>query len=162
MAACVFDMQFTFIFVGREGTTVDSRVLKSTSTRRDKLFVPEGKYYLVDAGYANLFGFFAPYRAISTLALIVKIVYACCILHNYIRGHDYDDIFEDEDDDLGGELSGGGDVVHGAMDDIDSDEDDGLEDEGSQVTSFQRQRALESTRAAQFQDAISTSMWNHK
>ncbi|XP_068649133.1 late embryogenesis abundant protein 7-like [Aristolochia californica] len=47
---------------------------------------------------------------------------------------DYDDIFEDEDDDLGGELSGGGVAVQlGAMDDTDSDDCDDLEDVGSQL-----------------------------
>ncbi|XP_068663047.1 uncharacterized protein [Aristolochia californica] len=62
MAACTFDMQFTYILAGWEGSATDSRVLKSALTRRDKLYVPEGKYYLVDAGYTNLLGFSAPYR----------------------------------------------------------------------------------------------------
>ncbi|XP_068644390.1 uncharacterized protein [Aristolochia californica] len=210
MAACSFDMQFTYVLAGWEGSATDSRVLKDALTRRDKIFVPEGKYYLVDASYANLPGFLAPYRGTryhlqefgdniprnekelfnqrhSSLRNIiertfgalkarfqmlkgappfsfkiqVKIVHACCILHNYIRGEDYDDIFEDKDDDLGGELSGGGDAVQlGTMDDTDSDDCDGLEDEGSQVISFRTQSALQSTRAAQFRDVISTSMWN--
>ncbi|XP_068638499.1 protein ALP1-like [Aristolochia californica] len=62
MVACTFDMQFTYILTGWEGSAADSRVLKSALTRQDKLYVPEGKYYLVDAGYANLPGFLAPYR----------------------------------------------------------------------------------------------------
>ncbi|XP_068638479.1 protein ALP1-like [Aristolochia californica] len=62
MVECTFDMQFTYILAGWEGSTADSCVLKSALTRRDKLYVPEGKYYLVDAGYANLLGFLAPYR----------------------------------------------------------------------------------------------------
>ncbi|XP_068655823.1 protein ALP1-like [Aristolochia californica] len=155
MATCSFDMQFTYVLVGWEGSAVDSRVLKDAFTRRDKIFVSEGKDYLVDVGYANLPGFLAPYRRTCTppfsFKTQVKIVHACCILHNYICGEDYDDIFEDEDDDSGGELGGGGDVVQlGAMDDTDNDDCDGLEDVGSQVTCFQRQSALESTKAAQF------------
>ncbi|XP_068649049.1 uncharacterized protein [Aristolochia californica] len=108
MATCSFDLQFTYVLAGWEGSAADSCVLKDTLTRRDKIFVPE-----------------------------------------------------DEDDDSGGELGGGGDAVQlGAMDDTDNYDCDGLENEGSQVTSFRRQSALQSTRATQFRDAISTSMWN--
>ncbi|XP_068645004.1 uncharacterized protein [Aristolochia californica] len=41
MVACTFDMQFTYILVGWEGSAADSRVLKSALTKRDKLYVPE-------------------------------------------------------------------------------------------------------------------------
>ncbi|XP_068658098.1 uncharacterized protein [Aristolochia californica] len=56
MAAYTFDTQFTYILAGWERSAADSRVLKSTLTRRDKLYVPE------DVGYANFPGFLAPYR----------------------------------------------------------------------------------------------------
>ncbi|XP_068638427.1 uncharacterized protein [Aristolochia californica] len=62
MVACSFGKQFTYILAGWEGSTADSHVLKSALTRRGKLYIPEGKYYLVDAGYANLPRFLAPYR----------------------------------------------------------------------------------------------------
>ncbi|XP_068639372.1 ribosome biogenesis protein ERB1-like [Aristolochia californica] len=44
MATCTFDMQFTYILVGWEGSAVDSRVLKLALTRRDKVYVPEEDY----------------------------------------------------------------------------------------------------------------------
>ncbi|XP_068666342.1 uncharacterized protein [Aristolochia californica] len=134
MATCVFDIQFTYILAGWEGSTTDSpqfQMLKGVPPFSNKIQT--------------------------------KIVLVCCILHNYIHGEDYNDLFELEDDDSGGELSGRGDAVQlGAMDDTDNDDSDGLEDEGSQVTSIRRQHALESTRAAQFRDVIATSMWNDK
>ncbi|XP_068666360.1 uncharacterized protein [Aristolochia californica] len=61
MATYTFDM-YICILVGWEGSAADSCVLKSALTRRDKLYVPKGKYYLVDAGHANPLGFLAPYR----------------------------------------------------------------------------------------------------
>ncbi|XP_068655806.1 uncharacterized protein [Aristolochia californica] len=62
MAACTFDMQFTYVLAGWEGSATDSRVLKDELTCRNRLFVLEGKYYLVDADCENLPGFLAPYR----------------------------------------------------------------------------------------------------
>ncbi|XP_059639565.1 protein ALP1-like [Cornus florida] len=49
MAVCDFDMRFTYVLVGWEGSTNDSRILKD-------------KYYLVDLGYANKLGYLAPFR----------------------------------------------------------------------------------------------------
>ncbi|XP_020970245.1 protein ALP1-like [Arachis ipaensis] len=54
-------MQFIYVLAGWEGSAADSRVL------RDALFcngfsVPQGHYYLCDAGYMNCEGFLAPYR----------------------------------------------------------------------------------------------------
>ncbi|XP_068655821.1 uncharacterized protein [Aristolochia californica] len=62
MATCTFDIQFTYVLVGWEGSTTDSCVLKDALTPRDRLFVPEGKHYLVDASYVNLPGFLPLYR----------------------------------------------------------------------------------------------------
>ncbi|WVZ71713.1 hypothetical protein U9M48_020265 [Paspalum notatum var. saurae] len=60
MLVCDFDFNFMFISSGWEGSATDARVLRSA------LFgdfnVPEGKYYLVDGGYANTPSFIAPYR----------------------------------------------------------------------------------------------------
>ncbi|XP_068636010.1 protein ALP1-like [Aristolochia californica] len=55
-------MQFIYVLVGWEGSAADSRVLKDALTHRNRIFLPEGKYYLVDAGYANMPGLLAPYR----------------------------------------------------------------------------------------------------
>ncbi|XP_068636106.1 uncharacterized protein [Aristolochia californica] len=51
---CTFDMQFTYVLVGWEGLTTDFHVLKDALTRKNRICVPEGKYYLVDADYANM------------------------------------------------------------------------------------------------------------
>ena len=62
LAMCDFDMLFTYCFVGM-ASAHDARVL-STSIRDDPMFPTpaEGKYYLVDSGYANKSGYLAPYR----------------------------------------------------------------------------------------------------
>lgn len=63
LAMCDLDMLFTYCFVGMAGSTHDSRVL-NTAIRDDPMIPkpPEGKYYLVDSGYANRRGYLAPYR----------------------------------------------------------------------------------------------------
>jgi len=62
LAMCDFDMLFIYCFVGM-ASAHDARVL-STSIRDDPMFPTpaEGKYYLVDSGYANKRGYLAPYR----------------------------------------------------------------------------------------------------
>ncbi|KAK6142304.1 hypothetical protein DH2020_022652 [Rehmannia glutinosa] len=65
LAACSFDMKFHYVLAGWEGSVPDMRVLYSALTRRNKLEVPDGKYYLVDGKYANIPGFMAPYPGVS-------------------------------------------------------------------------------------------------
>ncbi|XP_034908405.1 uncharacterized protein [Populus alba] len=65
LAACSFDLRFHYVLAGWEGSASDLRVLNSALTRRNKLQVPEGKYYLVDNKYSNMPGFIAPYNGIS-------------------------------------------------------------------------------------------------
>lgn len=62
LAACSFDLKFHYVLAGWEGSASDLRVLNSALTRRNKLQVPEGKYYLVNNKYANLPAFMAPYQ----------------------------------------------------------------------------------------------------
>ncbi|XP_052180401.1 uncharacterized protein LOC127793743 [Diospyros lotus] len=64
LAACSFDLKFHYVLAGWEGSAEDLRVLTSALTRRNKLQVPEGKYYLVDAKYTNIPGFIAPYHGV--------------------------------------------------------------------------------------------------
>ncbi|XP_028960617.1 uncharacterized protein [Malus domestica] len=66
MLACSFNMMFTYVYTGWEGTANDSRVLMDAITREENRFpMPqEGKYYVVDSGYANMSGFLAPYRKV--------------------------------------------------------------------------------------------------
>ncbi|XP_042465761.1 uncharacterized protein LOC122048232 [Zingiber officinale] len=45
-----------------EGSAADGRVLRDAISRRNDLKIPQGCYYLCDAGYTNGEGFLAPYR----------------------------------------------------------------------------------------------------
>ncbi|XP_068645295.1 uncharacterized protein [Aristolochia californica] len=151
MAACTFDMQFTYILAGWEGSTVDSRVLKSTLTRRDKLYVPEGKYYLVDVGYANLPGFRLP------IEILIKIVIACCVLHNYIRIEDHMDLFEDEED-YSSDDSGGEHCEDNNESDI---EDSDSSDDVDTQRNTQKESAVQSARASYYRDILAIQMWQN-
>ncbi|XP_071683081.1 uncharacterized protein [Lolium perenne] len=62
MVVCDFDLNFTFISCGWEGSATDARVLRSAI--RKGFRVPEGKFYLVGGGYANTKFFLAPYRGV--------------------------------------------------------------------------------------------------
>jgi hypothetical protein len=60
MLACDFDLNFTFISCGWEGSATDARVLQSAMLG---VFVyQKEKKFLVDGGYANTPCFLAPYR----------------------------------------------------------------------------------------------------
>lgn len=60
MAGCSFDMRFTYVLSGWEGTANDSRVFLECVNHPAMGFPkpPEGKYYVVDSGYTNMPGFF--------------------------------------------------------------------------------------------------------
>ncbi|XP_042488921.1 uncharacterized protein LOC122069041 [Macadamia integrifolia] len=64
LAACDFNMKFTYILSGWEGSASDSRILEDALHRdgEGRVLVPQGKFYLVDAGFANQKGFLRPYR----------------------------------------------------------------------------------------------------
>lgn len=62
MVVCDFDLNFTFISCGWEGSATDARVLRSALSSGFQ--VPEGKFFLVDGGYANTPSFLAPYRGV--------------------------------------------------------------------------------------------------
>lgn len=51
MVACDFDLKFVHIHPGWEGSASDARVLHIALNHGFQ--VPGGKFYLVDAGYAN-------------------------------------------------------------------------------------------------------------
>ncbi|KAL7232098.1 hypothetical protein ACSBR2_010169 [Camellia fascicularis] len=123
MAACSFDMKFTFVYTGWEGSVHDSRIFVKALTTNTVDFphLPPNKYYLVDAGYTHM-----PGNVIERTFGVLKqrfpllkhmprydmvrqgpIVMACCVLHNWIRMvQEQDEFFdaeessdEDEDDD---------------------------------------------------------------
>ncbi|XP_031287702.1 uncharacterized protein LOC116146448 [Pistacia vera] len=66
MAVCDFNMLFTYVVSGWEGSAHDARILNSVLDDPNSGFPhpPPGKYYLVDAGYANRGGFLAPHRRV--------------------------------------------------------------------------------------------------
>ncbi|KAL5726821.1 hypothetical protein ACHQM5_000073 [Ranunculus cassubicifolius] len=201
--SCSFDLQFQYVLAGWEGSATDSRVLNSALTRASKLHVPEGKYYLVDGGYANTPSFIAPHRGTryhlkeygtmnpnnpkelfnlrhsslrNTVERIigilkkcfpiltlpppypfesqVKIVLACCILHNHIRRERVNDILFDKEEK---------DKDKPKDKDDDDDEDDELEPDfedsiGSmEYLSRARQREI----ATQFRSLLGESMWSN-
>ncbi|KAL7598542.1 uncharacterized protein LOC111904800 [Lactuca sativa] len=64
LAACTFDLKFTYVLTSWEGTASDSRIIKNTFTRNDKLLIPSGKYCLVDGGLPHTNKLMAPYRGV--------------------------------------------------------------------------------------------------
>lgn len=42
LAACSFDLKFTYILPGWEGTASDSKIMKNALTRSHSLKIPEG------------------------------------------------------------------------------------------------------------------------
>ncbi|KAK2648063.1 hypothetical protein Ddye_015552 [Dipteronia dyeriana] len=64
MAVCRFDMLFTFVWPGWEGSAHDTRIFLEALRNTEFKFPipPDDKYYLVDAGYANMKGYLAPYK----------------------------------------------------------------------------------------------------
>ncbi|XP_014523639.1 protein ALP1-like [Vigna radiata var. radiata] len=57
-------MKFTYILAGWEGTTFVSRILENALDRDDPLVIPQGKYYLGDAGFMLKSTVLTPYRGI--------------------------------------------------------------------------------------------------
>ncbi|XP_021714756.1 uncharacterized protein LOC110682740 [Chenopodium quinoa] len=60
LATVDFDAKFTYVLAGWEGSAHDSRVLNDVLSRGFK--IPEGKYYLADAGFGSRKGLMPPYR----------------------------------------------------------------------------------------------------
>ncbi|XP_071718684.1 uncharacterized protein [Rutidosis leptorrhynchoides] len=63
MATCDFDICFTYVSVGWEGSAHDTRVFMHSIQNNSMNFPqpPEGKYYLVDKGYPDRKGYLVPY-----------------------------------------------------------------------------------------------------
>ncbi|KAL2503594.1 DDE Tnp4 domain-containing protein [Abeliophyllum distichum] len=64
LAACDFNMCFTFVLPGTTGNVHDIRILARAITSADINFSEpaNGKYYLVDSGFAHRPGYMAPYK----------------------------------------------------------------------------------------------------
>ena len=66
MAACAFDLTFTFVRAGWEGTAHDAKVFREVINTPGLNFPhpPAGQYYLVDSGYPLMEGYLLPYRCL--------------------------------------------------------------------------------------------------
>ncbi|KAM3304151.1 hypothetical protein P3S67_015183 [Capsicum chacoense] len=64
LAAINFNLKFTYVLAGWEGSAYDSCILNDALERSHGLQIPQDKYYLVDAGYELCKGFIPPYRGI--------------------------------------------------------------------------------------------------
>jgi hypothetical protein len=60
LAACSFDLRFTYVLSGWEGSAHDSTLFHDA--RINDLYIPNGKYYLADAGFASVDALLVPYR----------------------------------------------------------------------------------------------------
>ncbi|XP_076937704.1 uncharacterized protein LOC143605503 [Bidens hawaiensis] len=67
MVACDFNMCFTFVWAGWEGTAHDTRIFNEALLRPDLKFPhPAGdKYCVVDVGYPDTKGYLAPYKGVN-------------------------------------------------------------------------------------------------
>jgi hypothetical protein len=193
LAACTFDLQFSCVFPGWEGSAHDTRVLQD-ALDKNAFSIPPGKFYLADAGYTCRWPFLVPYRgvryhlreqtlanlkpkdkaelfnlrhsslrnAIERIFGVLKgrfkifntyfpydfskqkhVVFACTALHNFIRRHEADDIFELAEERA--EWARGENEDNGGSEGT-SDPPTTVVDEGS--------KAME-----KFRDDIATAMW---
>ncbi|XP_077228388.1 protein ANTAGONIST OF LIKE HETEROCHROMATIN PROTEIN 1-like [Tasmannia lanceolata] len=62
LAACDFDLIFTFVAAGWEGSASDSRILRDSIADEMGIIRHPGKFYLADAGFPLLSNFITPYR----------------------------------------------------------------------------------------------------
>ncbi|KAK5772816.1 hypothetical protein PVK06_049113 [Gossypium arboreum] len=64
LVAITFDLKFSYILVGWEGSAHDSRILGDALSSPRGLIIPEGKYYLADARYNIRNEYITPYRGV--------------------------------------------------------------------------------------------------
>ena len=62
LLVCSFDALYTYVLPGWEGSAHDGRVLSDAMLKG--FDIPDGKYYLADAGYALKKGYLTPYRGV--------------------------------------------------------------------------------------------------
>jgi hypothetical protein len=55
-----FDLKFTYVLAGWEGSVHDASILNDSLNRPDGIQFPEGKFYLGDTGYACWPGILPP------------------------------------------------------------------------------------------------------
>ncbi|XP_061375020.1 uncharacterized protein LOC133317200 [Gastrolobium bilobum] len=64
MCACSFDMKFTFVYAGWEGSANDCRIFTTAleTPRLEFPHPPPGKFYAVDSGYPTRDGYLTPFK----------------------------------------------------------------------------------------------------
>jgi hypothetical protein len=62
LVACTFDMHFSYVLAGWEGSASDSRVFDDV--RAHGFFIPPGKFYLANAGFAICDALLVPYHGV--------------------------------------------------------------------------------------------------
>ena len=62
LVAVNFDMRFSYVLADWEGSAHDATILSDSMSRPDGINIPEGKFYLGDAGYACRPGVLPPFR----------------------------------------------------------------------------------------------------
>jgi hypothetical protein len=60
LAAVDFDLKFTYVLAGWEGSAQDASILNDSLNRPDSIQLPEGKFYLGDTGYTCRSGILPP------------------------------------------------------------------------------------------------------
>jgi hypothetical protein len=60
LAAVDFDLKFTYVLAGWEGSAHDAKILNDGLNRPDGIHLPEGKFYLGDASYVCRPGIIPP------------------------------------------------------------------------------------------------------
>ena len=63
LAACSFDLRFTYFLSSWEGSAHDSTVFHDAC--RVDFYIPNGRYYLADAGFASSDALLVPYRNVQ-------------------------------------------------------------------------------------------------
>lgn len=63
LGVCRMDLTFCYILAGWDGSAHDDRILEDALFNKD-FRVPDGKYYLADAGYHNTDYLLCPYRGV--------------------------------------------------------------------------------------------------
>jgi DDE superfamily endonuclease len=59
LAVCSFDLRFTYFLSGWEGSAADSTIFNDA--HQVDFYIPRGRYYLADAGFASSDVLLVPY-----------------------------------------------------------------------------------------------------
>jgi hypothetical protein len=87
-------MNFTYALTGWEGLATDACIYKDACA--NGLHIPEGKYFLADAGYPLCHGLLIPYRSGICYHLAewgcASVRWVCCCLIGLINAADLSDL----------------------------------------------------------------------